>query len=359
MERSLRVQTLHEPMRTLRSLSLVALSFVMSTLFAGCASRLGSRSLPQVRINYMESIARSSEEQILLNIVRLRYRHLPVFLQVSSVVTQFSLTTNVGANGAYNVLTPGGLAPAATLGASAGVAIQERPTISYTPLQGEDFVQRMATPLSVDAIAHLVQSGWGWDSVLGCCVRQANGLFASPRSGRDPLSDFQRLAAALRGLQRAHGLSVSTNDLGAHELVFAIPATDEGRRLAAEARELLGLDPEAYRYRLAPPWDAAEPHAIVFQGRSMLATLSYLSQGVEASAAGQTAPLTDSALLRVQAARQAPRDAYASVAHGKQAFYIASDDVESQRVFALVTYLFNLMATPGGAGPVLTVTAGG
>ncbi|MEM9456083.1 MAG: hypothetical protein AAGF11_18015 [Myxococcota bacterium] len=324
----------------------------------GCASNLGSRSLPEVRINYMESIARSSEEQILLNIVRLRHLHLPVFLQVSSVVTQFSLSTNVGASGSYNVVTPGGPVPTASAGASAGVAIQERPTISYTPLQGADFVQRMATPLSVDAIVHLVHAGWPWDSVLDCCVQQVNGLFAPPRSQHDTNSDFQRLAAALHGLQRAHGLSVSTNERGEHELVFALPATDEGRQLAAEARQLLGLDAEAYRYRLARQWDPADSRSITFQGRSMLATLYYLSYGVEASAAGQTAPLGDDALLRVRVARQAPRDAYASVVHGRQSFYIASDDAASQRVFMLVTYLFNLMATPGGGGPLLTVSTG-
>lgn len=346
-------------MRTFSSTWIAVVVLALLVLPTGCASNLGSRSLPQVRINYMESIARSSEEQILLNIVRLRYRHLPVFLQVSSVVTQFSLSTNVGASGGYNVVTPGGPVPTASAGASAGVAVQERPTISYTPLQGKEFVQRMATPLSVDAIAHLIQAGWPWAAVLDCCVQQANGLFAPPLSRRDPNSDFQRLAGALSGLQQAHGLSVSTDDRGEHELVFAIPATDEGRQLAAEARTLLGLDPEAYRYRLARPWDAMDSHSIMFQGRSMLATLSYLSRGVEASVAGQTAPLGDDALLRIRVDRQAPRDAYTSVAHGKQSFYIASDDVESQRVFVLVTYLFNLMATPGGGGPLLTVTTGG
>jgi hypothetical protein len=39
--------------------------------------------------NYNEAISRSSSEQILINLVRLRYREVPVFLAVGSVLTQY------------------------------------------------------------------------------------------------------------------------------------------------------------------------------------------------------------------------------------------------------------------------------
>ena len=56
------------------------LRIVLSLLLlaSGCASKLGSRSLPQVRMNYTESVATSGEQQMLLNLVRLRHSRLPV-----------------------------------------------------------------------------------------------------------------------------------------------------------------------------------------------------------------------------------------------------------------------------------------
>ncbi|MEM7154640.1 MAG: hypothetical protein AAF799_17460 [Myxococcota bacterium] len=329
---------------------------VLLTLSA-CATRVGARSLPDVRFDYTASIAQSAEQQMLLNIVRLRHRRLPVFLQVSSVVTQYAVSTNAGINGAYNTVGPGGFVPPASVGAAAGVMVEERPTITYTPLQGEDFVHRLATPLSSSAIAQLVQAGWPWDAVLACCVQQINGQFAPENPWREEQTDFQRLGRMLSELQRSHAITTGVKADGSYELVFAIPGTDAGRTQVAEVRALLGLDPDAYRYALSPHSGESTPHQVTLHGRSMMASMYYLSQGVE-GVAGRPAALAD-ALLQVREAKKAPSDAYASVDYNGRAFYIAADDTDSQNVFVMLTYLFSLMSTPGGSGPVVTVGAGG
>lgn len=324
----------------------------------GCASKVGSRSMPDVRMNYTESVARSTEQQMLMNIVRLRHLRVPVFLQVSSITTQFGLTTLVGANATANAVPPGGFVPPAGGGANAGIRIEERPTITYTPLQGEEFVKRLATPLSPEAIGQVIQAGWPWDAVLGCCVQQANGLFAPSNPWREEHTDFQRAGELMRELQADHSLNVRTNEHGHHELVFAVPSTDEGKAKAAKVRELLGLDPNEHRYLFSAFAEDSDPKTLTLHGRSMLATLYYMSQGVEGVSKGRPV-LGEDSLLHVQMAKSAPRDAYASVDFEGHAYFIARDDLDSQGMFVLLTYLFSLMATPGGGGPMVTVGAGG
>ena len=61
-------------------------------VLAGCATRVGPRTIPPARFNYNEMIARSLNEQLLLNLVRLRYRDTPLFVDVGGVVAQYTVT---------------------------------------------------------------------------------------------------------------------------------------------------------------------------------------------------------------------------------------------------------------------------
>ena len=52
---------------------------------AGCTS-LGHKNVSPDRFNYNDAISRSTQEQMLLNLVRLRFFETPVLLSVSSVL---------------------------------------------------------------------------------------------------------------------------------------------------------------------------------------------------------------------------------------------------------------------------------
>jgi len=98
----------------------------------GCAS-IGPAVIPRDRTDYLSSIADSWKEQILLNVVRIRYGDAPSFLDVSSVISNYAVGGQLTAGGAINSnLTS--VAPWSTATVGAGVAYQDRPTISYTPL---------------------------------------------------------------------------------------------------------------------------------------------------------------------------------------------------------------------------------
>ena len=76
----------------------VALLLVLSAVMPACTSQ-GPTRLPPDRFDYNQAIASSANEQMLLNLVRLRYSEIPVFLAVSSVLTQYSYAGTVGVRG--------------------------------------------------------------------------------------------------------------------------------------------------------------------------------------------------------------------------------------------------------------------
>src|SRR3954454_7716597 len=60
---------------------------------AGCS--LGPKSIQQTRLPYNEAIKKTSEEQLLLNIVRLRYSDNPSSMAVSNIAAQFELANKL------------------------------------------------------------------------------------------------------------------------------------------------------------------------------------------------------------------------------------------------------------------------
>lgn len=70
-----------------RSVSSLAALFAL--LAVGGCSNFGARQSPSDQFDYDKAIARSLQEQMLLNVVRLRYFEMPVFLSVSSVLIQY------------------------------------------------------------------------------------------------------------------------------------------------------------------------------------------------------------------------------------------------------------------------------
>ena len=60
---------------------------LLCLLVAGCS--LGPRQLKGNRLGYNTSIQKSDNEELLLNLVRLRYMEVPCFMQVSSVTASF------------------------------------------------------------------------------------------------------------------------------------------------------------------------------------------------------------------------------------------------------------------------------
>jgi hypothetical protein len=111
---------------------------------------------------------------------------------VNSISTQFTIEAGLEAGAelperAPNIFNIGGRAVYST-----------QPTVTYSPLEGERFAQRLLSPISLDTIMLLYQSGWSLKRVFRLCVQRLNDVENAVRaSGPTPekapeFRDFER-----------------------------------------------------------------------------------------------------------------------------------------------------------------------
>lgn len=77
---------------------IACLFLVIILVGSGCRS-IGPNKVNRDRIDYSQSLADSWKSQMLLNIVKIRYLDLPIFLDVGQLVTGYSLETSVNLGG--------------------------------------------------------------------------------------------------------------------------------------------------------------------------------------------------------------------------------------------------------------------
>ncbi len=343
-------------------------------LLAGCSS-VGPGALKQARFNYNLALQHSANEQLLLNLVRLRYRDNPVFLEVSSISSQFSLTSNLGAQAEVNEAYP----DAYTLGF--GLEFAEKPTITLTPLQGDKFVKRLLSPIPVEHLVLLAHSGWRIDRILRLCVQRLNGLKNAPTaSGPTPdlkpeFEDFLRVARLIHQLRRAKMVDFTyLTEEGKVYPALYVYAEHLDHPKIKELRRLLGLGPHQY-YLLTTDITLKGDRYLRVETRSLMGVLFYLSQGVRVpeedirrGKVTQTRypdgrPFDWSELLGdlfvVEVADRLPTEAVVAVKYRGKWFYIADNDLRSKSTFVFLSQIFALEAgKEKSLVPLLTIPVG-
>jgi hypothetical protein len=174
-------------------------------LAAGCTTL--PRDLEKVRLSYNEVVKTSAEQQLLLNIVRLRYADTPSSLSVSAIAAQYELARTLaivpffGVGGDANPRGFVGILPSAQIGNA------DRPTITLTPLDDQEFTRRLFTPLPVEGILYLAKTTWQIQMVFRLYLENLNWVSnAQSASGPTPsqapeFADFLRGVYALQILQ--------------------------------------------------------------------------------------------------------------------------------------------------------------
>ena len=219
---------------------------VLGLALVSSCSVIGPAALRQSRLRYNETIKTTSEEEMLLNIVRLRYTDTPSSLTVSNIAAQFELAAGLGASpffaaGAERSFTS--VLPQANVGGS------DRPTFSLTPLDDSDFARRLFTPLSLDGILYLAKTTWPIQTVFRLYLENLNWVpNAQTASGptpaaAPPASAFLEGMQALQALQQRGDLvfgSVEKPQLMGAVVVAvtsesAVAAAQQGLEFAATA----------------------------------------------------------------------------------------------------------------------------
>ncbi|MGB5696758.1 MAG: hypothetical protein WBM46_13955, partial [Polyangiales bacterium] len=65
----------------------LCLACVMALVLLSSCTKVGPKSIRKTRFDYNSAIIDTRNEQMLANLVRLRYRDTPYFIEVSSVAT--------------------------------------------------------------------------------------------------------------------------------------------------------------------------------------------------------------------------------------------------------------------------------
>ncbi|MHC4127680.1 MAG: putative periplasmic lipoprotein [Planctomycetota bacterium] len=359
---------------TLARRLLVVLSACL--LLTACASR-GPGRLPPDRFNYNAAIAQSANEQMLLNLVRLRYSEIPVFLDVSSVLTQYRYMGSVGVSGSSGESLGD---PSWSVGGSANIRYLEQPTITYTPLKGGEFAEQLIEPIPTEMVFSLVESGWPPEELMVMCFYRVNHLVNVPFDAELEEGETERLRAFRTAMEqmielaRLSAVETERREREGEEirvLIFNTQADPQVQARIDAFKSNVGLDPAKSDFEITRKAIRRGPDMITVRVRSLLELMGFLSHGVEVPAAHleekrvrPPAVAVDNWArtlipLHVQSSAEPPEGAYVAVRHQDHWFYIAHDDHTSKQSFGLLGYLFQMQSPQQKTvGPILTVPTG-
>ena len=174
---------------------------------AGCSDIMSHMMPPQKipldRRNYLEYVSTSWKEQLLTNLVMLRYGDTLNSLDLISVTTGYEL--DAGATAGYThswhpVGTGVGFRNGLMVGGS--VIHMDKPTITYNPTKGEALAKTLIEPIDPAKILKSLQTFWGGGYIFSCCVKSINELRNRSKSGKVKADDqFFELAPLFNDLK--------------------------------------------------------------------------------------------------------------------------------------------------------------
>ena len=355
-------------------------NFILMTvclvLAGGCAG-IGPQTVPRDRFDYNTAIADSWKEQTLLNIVRLRYADMPLFVEVASVVGGYTLESSVNLGGTVSSenTVQGDFLSMGTAG-----KYTDRPTITYAPLTGDKFNKSFMTPIPPNVILFLMESGWPPEMIFPIVLESINGLRSYRGGGRharkgDP--EFYRAITLFQEIQSSGYTSMRVvKDKDAKEDTIIVIRRDDIPAGIADAiqelEKLLGLQPGVKDLKVIYGDITETDQELALQTMSMLRIMIAMSQLIDVPPEhierGFTFPTLDTVfseelkmgqLLQIHHSPSKPEDAFVSVRYKNYWFWIADGDFDSKRAFTFLMVLFSITETGGGQGlPLVTISSG-
>ena len=376
-------------------------------MVSGCFS---PKALEHVVIAYDESVTKSLVEQLLINIAR-AHHHKPVhFTAISSIAATFDYQYTMGA-------TPplGGLDGGFRLSPIFGATIAENPTFTISPIEGEDFTQRLLTPLREGKLTLLLRQGVDIDLLLRLIAaeirtttnNQESAYYNRP-SDKTGYPIFRQIVLHLSGLQDNNQLyieplvydrewilplsSFSAGDFQTLETNYRV-IVDADKQIYTIQKRSIGhtvitnYDPSTIsnieRLTLHAKADRSPPNDIlvdirpgnpggeypiqgVFRLRSFNGILNFLGRTIEVEPEYHVDPDPRTGIIEENPVRvmdiiestSQPPNAQLSVIHEGQYYSIADEEKRSwnQESFRLLYQLFQMTVTDAPRGNVPSIT---
>lgn len=338
-------------------------------LVSGCAG-IGAPTVSRDRFDYTAAISDSWKRQMLFNIVRIRYGDAPVFLDVSSVISQYQIAGQINLGATFNHHP---WSSSQVLGAMGNYV--DRPTITYAPIMGDKFARNLMAPIPPPAILSLMQGGYPVDLVFRLLVQKINGIqnrFSGESRAAPADPRFYAVIENMRKVQSAGGIGMRFTRKDKDEAAFMVirrerePAMEA---VSAEIRKVLGLDPAADEFSVVYGAMSRDDKEIAILTRSFLEVAIDLSGDIEVPAIHveekRVSPTyVEEAvegqkilpLIRIHSSPERPEDAFVSVPYRNTHFWIDDRDLRSKKLFSFLMFVFTLVETGDkGMAPIVTV----
>ncbi|MHC4204936.1 MAG: hypothetical protein ACYSTT_09815 [Planctomycetota bacterium] len=341
---------------------------------AGCM-KIGPTSINQDRFAYNDAISESWKRQMLLNMVKLRYADAPIFLDVASIINQYSLEAEVQGGLAWNAFLP-----EASQNVGARGRYADRPTITYQPLSGDKFTRSLMTPIPPSSILALIEAGWRADAVSWICIQAINGIYnrsgAATRAHQaDP--EFYQFMELFRRVQesRSAGMRIQETPDRKRSTVLFFRKKDMDPQVITDAvqlRKLLGLSPDLQEATVVYGSLPQNDRELAILTRSMLEILVELASYIEVPEVHVAEQRTSATALddikntggyvpeiRIQSSLEKSDDAFVAIKYRDYWFWIDDRDYQTKRAFSFLMFLFTLAETgESERAPVLTIPTG-
>ncbi len=217
---------------------------VLLAMWAGVSGCIGPTAIRYTRLRYNEVVRDTNDQQLLLNVVRLRYADSPVFIDLPNITSQFEMAGRGQYLGGYGNETPG----RASLG-NGELSLRDTPTLSYHPREGREIARALLTPLSAELLI-VVNAGANLDHLLLFAMNDINDVPNAPGATVLIPEEADDNSLYLRGIR----LLASLRARDATELAFGTTEETEGSsdpipKGAIQGRDLHNALRDSYVYR--------------------------------------------------------------------------------------------------------------
>jgi len=267
-------------------------------------------------------IQQSQNEQMLLNLVRMRFRDAPLFLQAGSLTASYENTVSGGAQATAQQ------GDQSLVGVTGTYTYSSKPTITYTPVEGELYQQQLMKEIPSQNFGLLYRTGWPVQKLCDLLVESVTTssgevLSARPKSPTHP--KFTQFVKTLVAAEAVGSLSFEKR-------------ADGGINLKVED-ETISLENFQLRSLFSAMFDAAASIEVPEPQRSWT-----------------TAPSPDET-INVHVSAKPPTDTILAIKYCGWYYSIASDDICSKDTLALFVQVYRIQSGSPSPGPVLTIPA--
>ena len=304
------------------SRNLVATVFLAAAIVVTSGCQVANQSLRADFIDFNAILQGNQTQQMLLNLVRMRYRETPLFLQAGSLTASYE--SSFSADSTATIPD----ADLASLDIGGGYRFSSKPTISYTPVEGKEYVQQFMAEITPQTFALLVRAGWPITKLGDVLVASVTLESGERVLGRPSAESHPRFLEFFQGLKQAED----------RDELSLVGRQDGGFDVRAGAQSI-GVER--------------------FQLRSLFSVMFNASKDVQVPAerASWAKSTSGGKEIDVRVSDTKPTDALVSVEYSGWYYSIANEDLRSKDTLALLVQLCRIQAGPSAPAPLVTIPA--